>query len=235
MLVLNTNIAGGKSDRKIRETISHQAEVKSDGSVIDTVVIKREHTGEKFQSFSGVRNVDWMRVYVPLGSKLLEAEGFQKPDEIYFAKPDPSWQKDEDVLREESSAITEEGSGTKIYEEDGKTVFANWSMVDPGQTAVIRLKYVLPFKLAAPSSYKLPDKIIEAINPGQKAITPYALLAQKQSGTEGSIIKSELRLPANMRIIWHYPESVNAQGSGWNIEDVLNVDKYWAGIIEIKN
>jgi hypothetical protein len=235
LLVLNTNIAGGKSDRKIFETISHQAEVMADGSIIDTIEIKREHTGEKFQSFSGVRNVDWLRVYVPLGSKLLEADGFQKPDEIYFEKPDVNWQNDEEVLREESSAITEAGSGTKIYEEDGKTVFANWSMVDPGQTAVIRLKYILPFKLTAPSSYKLPDKIIEAINPGQKAIAPYALLAQKQSGTEGSIIKSELRLPANMQMIWHYPESAKAQSNGWNIEDVLNIDKYWAAVVEIKD
>ncbi len=235
LLVVNTNIAGGKSDRKIRETISHQAEVMADGSIVDTIEVKREHIGEKFQSFFGVRNVDWMRVYVPLGSKLLKADGFQKPDEIYFEKPEASWQRDNDVLREESSAVIHEGSGTKIYEEDGKTVFANWSMVDPGQTAVIRLKYILPFKITAPSSYKLPDKIIEAINSGQEAIAPYALLAQKQSGSEGSIIKSELKLPANMRIIWHYPESANAPGSGWNIEDGLRVDKYWAGIIEIKD
>jgi hypothetical protein len=88
LMVVNTNIGGGKSDRKIRETIKHNAEVQDDGSVIDTVVIKREHTAGKNEPFSGVRNVDWLRVYVPLGSKLISASGFESPANIYFGKPD---------------------------------------------------------------------------------------------------------------------------------------------------
>ena len=39
----------------------------------------------------------------------------------------------------------------KIYKEAHKTVFANWSMVDPGETIVIYLKYKLPFVYSFPS------------------------------------------------------------------------------------
>lgn len=233
--VINTNVAGGKTDRKIRETINHKAEVMSDGSITDTVEIKREHTGVKFESFSGIRNVDWMRIYVPLGSKLLEAEGFEKPDKIYFGEPETYWQKDDDVSREENSAILDEESGTKIYEEEGKTVFANWSMVDPGQTIVIRLKYRLPFNLSVSPAYKLSDKIIEAVSSAEGDSAPYALLVQKQSGSVGSIVKSELSLPANMKVVWHYPAKAPTKESGWQIDDMLNTDKYWAAVISIKN
>lgn len=233
--VVNTNIAGGKTDRKIRETINHKAEVMPDGSVTDTVEIKREHTGVKFESFSGIRNVDWMRIYVPLGSKLLEAEGFEKPDKIYFGELEAYWQKDDDVSREENFTILDEGSGTKIYEEEGKTVFANWSMVDPGQTIVIRLKYRLPFNLSVSPAYKLSDKIIEAVSSAEGDSAPYALLVQKQSGSVGSIVKSELSLPANMKVVWHYPAKAPIKESGWQIDDILNTDKYWAAVINIKN
>lgn len=231
--VINTNIGGGKTDRKIRETITHQAEVKSDGTIIDSVEIKREHTGGKFEPFWGIRNVDWMRIYVPLGSRLIEADGFEKPDEIYFEKPDEIWTKDADVLKEENSKKKDELSGTKIYEEAGKTVFANWSMADPGQTIIIRLKYELPFKIILSESYKWSEKILDMFNSNDNNSVPYALLAQKQSGSIGSIFKSELILPENMKIKWHYPDEIKAGLDGWNIEDILSTDKYWAGVIQV--
>jgi hypothetical protein len=31
-----------------------------------------------------VRNVDWLRVYVPLGSELISATGFKPVDQIFF-------------------------------------------------------------------------------------------------------------------------------------------------------
>jgi hypothetical protein len=234
--VVSTNIAGGKSDRKVKETIYHEAEIMPDGSIINTVRIERFHDSLKFVDSSGVRNVNWLRVYVPLGSKLIEASGFEKPSEIYFAKPEAIYEKDPDIAKAERTAIMDAASGTKIYVESGKTVFANWSMVDPGGTATIYLKYQLPFKLILEEKKGLLDKIFGVFKVDDKNVYTYSLLAQKQSGSfNQSKIETKLKLPAGMKIGWNYPENAAINGFGWEIEDYLNVDKYWAVVISIIN
>ncbi|OGF36532.1 hypothetical protein A2303_04535 [Candidatus Falkowbacteria bacterium RIFOXYB2_FULL_47_14] len=230
--VVNTNIAGGKSDRAISETIEHEAAVGKDGSIIDTVTVRRTHNATKGERFIGVRNNDWMRIYVPEGSEFIEAEGFSAPDSEYFDKPEDSWETDPDLAAGEGRAVTDVKSGTKIYDELGKTVFANWSQVDPGETAVIRIKYRLPFVLAVPEDQGWLNKIEHYLNPGRKELVPYALFAQKQPGSAGSVFKSSLVLPDSFRPVWHYPEKTSVSSAGWEIEDVLAVDRFWAVLVE---
>ena len=74
--VINTNINGYKTDGVIDETIEHHSDIQPDGSIVDTVSVTRKHNGgnEKYDWWNKV-NGDWMRVYVPKGSKLLSASG----------------------------------------------------------------------------------------------------------------------------------------------------------------
>ena len=44
-------------------------------------------------------------------------------------------------------------ANTKVYDENGKTVFANWIVTDPWDVSVSRYRYKLPFK--SKSDYKL--------------------------------------------------------------------------------
>ncbi|MFH1233238.1 MAG: DUF4012 domain-containing protein [Patescibacteria group bacterium] len=242
LAVVNTNIAGGKSDRKIEETINHQAEIMPDGTIIDTVKITRIHTGVKREPFSGVRNVNWMRIYTPQGSQLISAQGFDVVDEIYFKKPDSSWQTDSDIFKTESNTEVDETSGTKIYQELNKTVFANWSQVDPGQSITITLKYKLPFKIMDSSSKlrggnakKGTDKIIsqtmDLINPDQKQLYPYSLLIQKQPGAKADQITANL-IVNNFSPVWKYPKGLSVNQTGWHISDNLDSDKFWAVVLE---
>jgi hypothetical protein len=235
LMVVNSNIAGGKSDRKIEEFIDHKAEVAPDGTITDTLVIKRTHSGFKNEQFVGVRNVDWMRVYVPLGAELISAEGFNKPNEKYFEEPDSTWQKDKDLAAEEN-AVTHALSGTKIYNESGKTVFANWSMVDPGETITIYLKYRLPVKINnVKQENGLTENLINLFNSHRKEIMPYSLLVQKQPGSIGSEITSKLAMPDNFKVVWSYPENISADYRGWTINDILKTDKFWATLVEPQN
>ena len=114
-----------------------------------------------------------------------------------------------------------------------KTVFANWCMVNPGETIVVRLKYVLPFKMQiALKDDNLRSKLNKFLNPEQKDLCPHSLLVQKQPGSIGSEFKSELVLPDNFAIKWQYGREEEKQNS-WLISDVLNTDKYWAALLEI--
>jgi hypothetical protein len=237
--VVNTNIAGGKSDRKIEETISHRVEASADGSIIDSVTINRVHNGNPAESETGVRNVDWMRIYVPQGSELLEASGFRGPDPVYFSLPEEGWRIDPDVAAEEgdSAVIDREWLNTKIYSESGKTVFANWSMVDPGQTVVIKLKYRLPFKLeikkdAGAEKQGLEAAIDKFFNGEKRNLLVYSLLVQKQAGSLFSSIDSSLSLPGDMQVVWSYPAELPAGGHGWEESGKLDSDKYFAAVIE---
>ena len=231
--VINTNIAGGKSDKRIKETINHKSEIMPNGSIINTVKIVRTHTGIKREPFSGVRNVNWMRIYVPAGSQLLEAQGFRQPDPIYFEEADVSWQPDPLIYRTETMAKVHEASGTKIYEEEGKTVFANWTMVDPGKSITIYLKYKLPFILKdLEEDNSFLAKVKNLLNPTQKNLFPYTLFFQKQAGAMPSEINSNLKLSDNFRIVWKYPKILSTIPEGWQISDELNIDKYWAVLLE---
>jgi hypothetical protein len=219
LMVVNSNISGFKSDRKIEQEINHVSEVMEDGSIVNILKIKRTHTGIKGEKFSGHKNLNWMRIYVPLGSQFVEAKGFWPPEESLFEKPDPSWKNDPDLKNSEENFIRDRDSWTKIYNEDDKTVFANWTQVEPGESVEVYIKYILPFRL--------PANGIEIANE-----RPYSLLAEKQPGSLPSKIKSLLILPGERAVNWHYPDNINVSKNGWSIEDDLSVDKFWA--IKIK-
>ncbi|KKQ60934.1 MAG: hypothetical protein US81_C0011G0001, partial [Parcubacteria group bacterium GW2011_GWE2_38_18] len=239
--IINSNIGGGKSDKKIIQKVHHQAEIMPDGSIINKLEISRSHMGQRNELFSGVRNVDWMRIYVPAGSELIEARGFSAPNKTLFGQPEPTWKIDPDLANEELFAEIDINTGTKIYKEAGKTVFANWSMVDPGETTNIYLKYKLPFKLIKEEPATFWQKLVSIINPDKKQLYPYALLAQKQAGALSNDFFSRLIIneEAEFSPAWNYPKDLaktnfSTDDSGWKINDTLNVDKYWAVFLEEK-
>lgn len=211
--VINTNINGYKTDGVIDETISHKAQIQSDGSIIDTVAITRHHNGGNtpYDWWNKV-NADYMRVYVPKGAKLISVSGQTKE----FNSPPLDYQSlgfkhDPQVGMEDDSAEIDSASGTKIYEDSGKTVFANWVYVSPQESTTITYSYLLPFKL---------DTNLTA-NPADA----YSILFQKQSGSLGSAISSVVTYPESYKIIWQYPENIaSSEGIKW--EDRLNTDKF---------
>jgi len=232
LLVVNTNIAGQKSDRLMTESIEQISEVASNGTIVNTVKITRIHQGIKNEPLTGVRNVDWLRIYVPLGSELISAEGFLAPDSSYLQeRPEAGWEE-VPLLAAEKAAQISPASGTKIYNENGKTVFANWLMVDPGQSGVVTLKYRLPFNFYFDSGENNWWQRLNAwLNPEAKNLIPYSLLVQKQPGAKASEFISRLVLPAGQNIFWRHPEELTGT-TGWTINDTLNSDKYWSILVE---
>lgn len=229
LMLVHTNIAGQKTDRRMLDRVEHQAEILSDGSVIDTLTIYRTHTGLKNEVFSGVRNVDWLRVYVPEGSLLLSASGFKQPDSIYFETPDPEWLMFPAIAENEAKAFTHVQSATKIYKESGKTVYANWLMTDPGETSVIRLKYRLPFKLKKNEleQHNYLDKLQALLAGERSGYYPFSMLIQKQPGAKEAQYQLSLSIPSSWRTIWNYPNN-----SSWSDAFMLNRDILKAVLLE---
>lgn len=197
--VINSNINGYKTDGVIEERIEHKAEIKDDGSIVDSVTISRKHNGgdTPYEWFNKV-NANYMRVYVPRGSKLISAEGqtreFNSPPLDYTAL---KFKRDSQVEAEENSIKIDEESGTRIYDDADKTVFANWVYVSPKEEVVVKYTYLLPFKIS--------------LNENNKPSDSYSLLVQKQSGSSGSDFISDITYPQNFDLIWRYPEGSTSE------------------------
>lgn len=214
--VVNTNISGQKTDKVIIQKIDHQSEIKPDGSIVDTVTITRTHNGgkEKYDWYNAV-NSNWMRVYVPKGSELLHAEGYTREVD----SPPVDYEKlgfvqDEMVVAEENGTNTDPYTGTRVYEDSDKTVFANWTYVSPGETLTVKYSYLLPFKLRFDDLKKPADT--------------YSLLVQKQAGDENSTLSSEVTGLDAYDSIYHYPDNLSLPE--WKFDEKFLKD-FFAGVV----
>jgi hypothetical protein len=214
--VINTNINGFKTDKVIAQKIYHNSQIQSDGSIIDTIKITRTHQGGQSQyDWYNKVNTNYMRVLVPLGSKLLSASG--QTLESYAAPIDyqeKGFKADAEVLAQEGQMVIDKNSGTQIFTESGKTVFGNWVYVSPGETVEVTYQYLLPFKINLASSN-----------------FTYSLLAQKQSGSFGSEFESILSLPGVKKISWQYPTDLQISDSQIKFSGDLKTDKFYGVVL----
>lgn len=197
LAIVHTNIAGQKTDLVMKDEVHHAVKVLPDGTGIVTLTIARTHTGEKNALFSGVRNVDYLRVYVPKGSSLVEARGFSAPDPKLFKITDAADAEDPAIAAQDRDAKIDRASGTRVGEEGGRTVFGNWVQTDPGETSVITLVYQLPAGIVGVTH---PDKGGLSSLYGKLGAEPrdrlaYSLLVQKQAGANPSAFTSSIDLP----------------------------------------
>jgi hypothetical protein len=218
LMIANNNIGGGKTDRVIDETIKHDVNISSDGSIIDTVTLTRNHTGYSTvdeQIFYGMNNVNYLRIYVPLDSELISAEGFNPPAADKFKIPGPELKVDEDLARISSPVIKDPISQTDIYSEFDKTVFGNWTQTMPFTSTTVKLSYRLPFKV----NWKTGD---------------YSLLIQKQPGSKADQFVSSVTLPDG-RVIINQKTSdreLDKHQGGADFATKLEHDQYYE--VEIK-
>lgn len=211
--VVHSNINGFKTDGVIDSVIEHTAVIESDGRIIDTVTITRSHHGgtTPYDWWNRV-NTDYLRVYVPKGSKLLSASGmtreFPTPPLDYDAL---KFRRDPDVVQEESGTTIDSESGTRISEESGKMVLGNWVYVSPGESVKVTYTYELPFR----------------VNPSVNDPASYSILYQKQSGTERTELNAHLQFPENDEVVWQTPENLVPYDHVYGLEKPFLTDQYW--------
>lgn len=196
LAVVHTNINGYKTDRVLREAITHRAEINAEGEVIDTVTVERAHAGSPDKRYNPLYekvNTDYLRVYVPKGSELIRAAGhtlqaYEPPinyAEAHFVA-DPDVERIEQTLRIDTS-------GTHIYDEAEKTVFANWVYVSPGESVKVTYTYKLPWRVKLDGS------------------GAYAMLVQKQPGLEHTTLSASVSGPDGKEMAGDMPRNTPLQ------------------------
>jgi len=210
-----TNIGGGKTDDVIDQKILHESEIQEDGSVIDTITVTRIHNGDINDMWTSVKNMAYMRFYVPLGSEMIEARGFDKEFWGVLRPLEEGSSPDSLISSIESNMKVNNENGIRIMEESGKTVFGNWLGVECGQAKTMVIKYKLPFKVK---------------NSGKDAATSYAMFFQKQPGTKAFETTSILKYPKNYYANWKYSSDnmLTEVSEGLQYRTNLNKDKTYA-------
>lgn len=221
LAVVHTNIAGQKSDRVIKNEVDYKIYINPDGVATVTATLTRKHEGVKGDLFTGVRNVDYVRLYVPLGSRFVSARGFEEPASSFFQAPAGNVETPETLIAE-NQAVVDKFSGTKQFDELGYTVFANWIIADPGEAVSAQVVYQLPWRYAMQNqahnswwSYLSRQSIVDN----------YRFSWQHQSGVGEVQFSHELAAGDRIKNITLSAEAeMNAQGWQWQQAIARNFD-----------
>lgn len=200
LMMVDTNLGGGKTDGVIKQDVDLHVEIAGDGTITNTLTISRTHFGIQGLLFTGVNNVDYLRVYVPKGSTLLEASGFSIPDQSLFDIPDEEWTIDDDLAYGLLTASIDPQSGTMISEEQGKAVFGNWVQTKPGTTSIVTFQYRLPFKLESLDESGMVASLKSLV--GLPQTDTYSVLVQKQPGVLDRTTQIRVTLPEDLHLLW---------------------------------
>lgn len=197
LAVVHTSIGGNKSDAYMDEIINHDTFIKSDGRLIDEVIVTRTHRWDDkteaslvrlIQSFGfsniprdvlailgASRNLHMLRIYVPAGASLEESSGG-------------------DVSVHEDS-------------ETGKTFFRARMEVPVNESRTLRIRYRLPFTLN--------------LDPVDK----YSLAVQKQAGQDRVVLQKRIFLDPRVQNYKYFPEEGGFDMDGvWSVEKELEKD-----------
>lgn len=143
LAVVDTNLGGGKTDRKIVEHI--KTEVTLDNGVLrHQVAITRTHNGIVGDPYSGFTNRDFIRVYAPPDAQFVSVTDSSVPGEKFFFEPEPTAKISADLVRNEGQTLYDEINGIRVTNESGRKVFGAWSLLDVGQKQTVVFTYTTP-------------------------------------------------------------------------------------------
>jgi len=138
-----SNVGASKTSQIIERNVNQEIKILQTGEVISTLTINNKYPTD---SIIKDRNVDYVRIYVPLGSELISTSGF---DDSIVVKDsiNPSAKQDKDLDPINRFKTKELNSNTITYNDEGKTVFGNFMFLDSGDDKTIKIIYKLPFKI----------------------------------------------------------------------------------------
>ena len=238
LAIVDTNIGGGKTDNVISQQVFLETKISPTGDITNTLKIIKHHKGFLTDDFSGATYRDYLRVYVPLGSKLISARGFTPPATDEFSSPRAGYSEDSLLTEIEKNPTTDEISGTRITEEFGKTVFANWMILVPGEEQEVVLTYSLPTPVVFKSPeeknifIKTIDNIISKIGvfpQESQSIALHTLFIQKQSGQLPYDFSQEIYYPTSWQALISsvLKDKTAQQGSKIFYQNQIFSDQLW--------
>ncbi len=202
--IVSSNLGGTKTDLAMKQSVNLSTDIRAGGKTVNTLKIYRENP---LPHVSGLENKSFIRIYVPLGSKLLSAKGFSYVD--VDAKFGSDKETHPQVVNWEKNTIKEVSSGMLVGIESGKTFYGNWVVLEGGQSQTLELVYELPFRLGI--------------------IDRHSIVVQKQPGANNYIMNYELNI-SGYRMLWGTDASI----AGSKIQKELDIsrDRFYGIVLQ---
>lgn len=154
------------------ELIEYKINIFDDGSVMAGLSLMLKQPPD-----SAGRN--YFKIYLPLSSQLLKADGFSPPEKI----PEFNYSAEGFSNHPRLNNMSASGPGSsEIFKESGLTVAGGWVQLKGGDRNTLNLEYLLPFKLSRKNS--LADYQLKVFRPHQNQDTPFRLVAVPQKGIQ---------------------------------------------------
>lgn len=199
LMVVHTNVGGGKTDTVIERDVTVDTFIAEDGTIENTVTLTQTHRGMANALFTGMNNVDYVRLYVPEGSTFITGTGFEAPPSSLFQESDRPLGIDEDLAIAMQNVTKDPITETDIWEEQGKTVLGNWIQTAPGETQIVTFTYRLPWSAlqgSSSNSWAFAKHLF-----GAKEALSYAIVVQKQSGVAQNVLV-RVHTPESFSQMW---------------------------------
>ena len=155
LMVVDSNMTSLETDAVISRNINYQVNQGINGLFAD-LQINYAHSGEFNRETTEYRT--YTRVYVPLNSQLINVEEYSEGVE------------------------TDDNASVQVYNELGKTVFATFLSIEPGDIGSLHYYYKLPKKI---------DNLAKS--------SQYSLYIQKQPGNEVGLLTVDLKLASRVK------------------------------------
>jgi hypothetical protein len=182
LMIVDANLGFNKVNPLISESAGYRVVLRPDGTAAAELSLAYAHQGRKadvhcqhqptyagdltYEALIHRCYYDYLRVYVPAGSVLRAATPHPVPGG-YLLRGEP-----------------DDGQAVALSDEAGKTVFAQFFVVEYGQTLTTRFEYDLPR--------------VARLSKGQ---WHYVLLVQKQPGTDSTPVSLTLALPPGAQLL----------------------------------
>jgi hypothetical protein len=144
--VVDTNVASGKSDAFIDQSIEARIDVDTDGGALVDVAVTRTHRGNtQKDSWWRSTNQNYFQVFVNPNATLVSLSGNDTkaiaPQVDYSSS---SFTVNPDLERIESSRLFSSTYDAWTGDAFGKTVFSTWWLLASGKTETLEMRYQVP-------------------------------------------------------------------------------------------
>lgn len=203
LMVVDTNIGGGKTDGVVEKTGTIETDIAPDGTVTHTLTLRYLHRGIPSDPFTGKRYQNYLRLYVPEGSRLVEATGNFG---VAPALPPASDDLTEDPLLATSvDAATNAQGGTDQWTEQGRTVFGHWLSVPAGGEAMLRFVYTS----GAGVTRQTVNDVLAWIG---HDVASYRFRVERQPGAHRAL-SVQVSSPPVWEVVWQSPDLLGDTGA----------------------
>jgi hypothetical protein len=217
LMVVDTNIGGGKTDSVVQKMGTMQTAIAEDGTVMHTLTLHYSHKGISSNPLTGKRYQDYLRLYVAPGSVLLRATG------DFGATPATPVAEDgllvDPLLSASFGSATAVANDTVQWQENGRTVFGRWLSVPAGDEATVQFVWTSGVRVRPQTSAPVATTLIGS------DVLSYRLLVERQPGSHLSLSVA-LRPPLAWETVWHSPDTLADTGTPLP----LSRDRFYAAV-----